>query len=178
MWLTLTNFVAFQIGWLACVLGAAGGVPLLGLFVAALVLGLHLYLSSEPAPEARLIIMVGALGSAVDMLQALAGVFYFYNEVLPAWVAPPWLIALWMIFATTLRSSLGWLAGRYWLTASFGAVGGPLAYYAGHRLGALGFPVDPVPSLLFMAIVWALLMPTLVWLSTTSGTKKRIIEQG
>ncbi len=112
MWLRFTNFLAFQVGWFACVVGAANELAALGLLVAVVVLGLHLYLSSAPAAEARLLIIVGVLGGVVDTLQALAGVFYFYNDIAPDWLAPAWLIALWMVFATTLRSSLSWLAGR------------------------------------------------------------------
>jgi hypothetical protein len=37
----LGNFVAFQTGWFACVLGAANGMPWLGVIVAVLVVGWH-----------------------------------------------------------------------------------------------------------------------------------------
>jgi NAD(P)-dependent dehydrogenase (short-subunit alcohol dehydrogenase family) len=36
-----------------------------------------------------------------------------------------------------VNGSLSWLRGRYWLGAFLGALGGPVAYYSGHRLGAV-----------------------------------------
>jgi hypothetical protein len=61
--------------------------------------------------------------------------------VLP-WLAPVWIIAMWAGFATLLHVALRWLLPHRWLAALLGAVGGPLAYYAGMRLGAVNFP-DP-----------------------------------
>lgn len=105
-----------------------------------------------------------------------AGVFQFHHQTLPAWVAPPWIMALWMAFASTLRSSLGWLAQRYWLAASLGAIAGPLAYYTGHKLGALSFPSPVGPSLAALAVVWAILMPTVMWMSILGDNKALIAK--
>jgi hypothetical protein len=44
---------------------------------------------------------------------------------------------MWIAFATTLNVSMRWLRGRPELALLFGAVGGPLAFYAGERLGAV-----------------------------------------
>ena len=38
---TLFNFVAFQVGWFSCVLGAANGLPLLGVLVVCLIVALQ-----------------------------------------------------------------------------------------------------------------------------------------
>jgi hypothetical protein len=75
------------------------------------------------------------------------------------------MVALWFAFATTMHTSLGWLAGRYRLAALLGVVGGPLSYYSGARLGALSFPEELVTSLLIIGLVWAAAMPTLLWVS-------------
>jgi hypothetical protein len=80
----------------------------------------------------------------------------------PPWLSPPWMAALWPNFVTTLHTSLGWLAGRYRLAALLGAVGGPLSYYAGARLGALTFPSDPTFSLIVLAAVWSVAMLVLL----------------
>jgi len=69
-----------------------------------------------------------------------------------------------MIFATTLNASLGWLAGRYRLAAALGAICGPVSYVAGARLGAIELPAHAGLSLTAIAIVWAGVMPSLLWL--------------
>jgi Protein of unknown function (DUF2878) len=59
-----------------------------------------------------------------------------------------------MNFATTFHTSLSWLSSRYFLAAIFGAVGGPVGYYAGAQLGALHFPSHPTLSLAVLAPLW------------------------
>ncbi len=162
----LLNFGLFQIVWLAAALGAGRGIPWLGVLVAALALTIHFrVVATDAAEEARFVFAAALIGALVDTLQALAGVFSFHHGAWLPWLCPPWLFALWLAFASTLRHSLGWLRGRYVTAALFAAAGGPLAYYAGHRFGAMAMPADVLPSLAVMAVVWALLMPALLWLS-------------
>jgi len=73
-------------------------------------------------------------------------------------------VALWMLFATTLNVSLAWLKRSALLAALFGAIGGPLAYYGGAKLGALSF-LAPTPALVALALGWGLLTPLLIKLA-------------
>ena len=77
------------------------------------------------------------------------------------------MVALWAIFATTLNVSLRSLRPHRWLAALLGAIGGPVAYYAGARLGALEFGT-PAPALAAIGIGWAILTPALL------GTARRL----
>jgi hypothetical protein len=71
---------------------------------------------------------------------------------------------MWMLFATTLNVSLRWLR-RFPLAAiALGAIGGPLAYWGGARLGAMEFTA-PVAATAALAIGWGALTPFLVWLA-------------
>ena len=45
-----------------------------------------------------------------------------------------------------------------------GAVAGPLAYYGGHRLGAVNF-TDMNMALLYLAIGWSIFTPLLLFLA-------------
>jgi hypothetical protein len=72
------------------------------------------------------------------------------------------MVALWMLFATTLSSSMAWLAGRHRLAAVLGAVCGPLSYAAGARLGAIELPPHALASFAGIALVWGLAMPALL----------------
>jgi hypothetical protein len=51
----------------------------------------------------------------------------------------------------------------------FGALGGPLAYWAGVRLGAASFTWSLLSSLGILAIVWALLWPEVMHFSVMSS---------
>lgn len=161
----LINFVSFYVGWVACVAGAGRGRTMLGPLVVAALLVLQLLLRPHAAREAFLILVVGLLGWTVDTTQALLGVFSFGTTSPAPWLCPLWLVAVWMIFATTLTGSMRWLIGRYALAALFGAAGGPLSYYYGLRLGAIEFNTSMVITLVTLAFVWAAVMPVLVWLA-------------
>jgi hypothetical protein len=71
---------------------------------------------------------------------------------------------MWGLFATILNVSLRWLRGRWLIAAIAGGLGGPLAYYGGHRLGALEFG-DQNAALIALALGWAVVTPILVALS-------------
>lgn len=161
----VANFIGFQIGWFACVLGAAYGFLWLGPAVVALLALLNLYERhpSQRLSEVRLLGLACLLGLLLDSLLAAAGVFTFLDRQLPPWLSRPWMVALWANFALTLRSSMAWLQGRYPLAALLGAISGPLAYWAGARLGAV--ELNGLYSIFFLAAVWLPTVPLLLWLS-------------
>ena len=66
-----------------------------------------------------------------------------------------------MLFGTTLNLSMGWLKGRFLLAAIFGAIGGPLSYIAGQKLGGIVL-VDSSMALGALAVGWAVFMPILL----------------
>jgi len=150
------------VGWFACVAGAGRGRLWLGPTVAAVLVIGHLLLTRDRIREATLTLTIGLFGFAVDTLQASAGLYAFTGTSVPPWLCPPWMVALWMLFATTLNSSMAWLAGRHRLAAVLGAVCGPLSYAAGARLGAIELHPSALVSLAGIATVWGLAMPALL----------------
>lgn len=160
----LINFLLFQIGWFAAVLSAAELVPWLGVAVILVVVGLHLRWSQAPGRELALVMICAGLGAAFDSLLVAAGwVSYPSGQILPG-VAPYWIVAMWMSFATTLNVSLRWLRHRPLLAAAFGAGGGPLAYYTGEKLGGIVL-TDFTAAMLMLGLGWGLMMPALCALS-------------
>jgi hypothetical protein len=158
----LLNFAMFYVGWFACVAGAGHGQLWLGPAVVAVCLMGHLLLTRDRVREATLVLAIGVLGFAVDTLQASVGLYTFTATSFLPWVCPPWMVALWMLFATTLNGSMAWLAGRHRLAAVLGAVFGPLSYAAGARLGAIELHPNTLVSLAGIGVVWGLAMPILL----------------
>jgi Protein of unknown function (DUF2878) len=161
MILAVINFAAFQLGWFACVLGAAHDMPSLGLVVTVGVVLLHLAVSTHPERELKLALFAMALGAVFDSVLVATGWLRYPNGTLLPGTAPYWIIAMWALLATTLSTSLSWLQGRLRLAAALGAVAGPLAYLAGARLGALTI-VTPIPAIAALGVTWAIAMPVLV----------------
>lgn len=158
------NFVAFQIGWFSCVLGAANGLPLIGPVVVLAIIALHLKKASQPTRELTLILLAGLLGAIWDSLLVATGWIAYPNGTLVTGTAPYWIVAMWMMFATTLNVALKWLRGSLLMAATLGGIAGPLAYYGGAKLGGLQFN-DVNSALIALACGWAVLMPTLTELS-------------
>jgi hypothetical protein len=160
----IVNLVAFQVGWFACVLGGAHQLPWLGVGVVSAVVALHLALSSNPIREAILLLLVGVLGAFWDGLLVRFGFLEYPSGMIQPWLAPVWIIAMWVSFATILNVSLWWLKGRWYLASLLGAIGGPLAYFAGYKLGAVQFP-DFLVAMTVLAGGWSFLMPMSLWLA-------------
>ena len=155
------NVLLFQIGWFACVLGAAHHVPWIGVAAAAAIVGWHLARAAEPGRELSLVAMATLAGTAFETVLVQTGSVRFDSGVLLEGTAPYWMVALWALFATTLNVSLRWLRGRPVLAAVFGGVGGPAAYYAGAQLGALELVAAGL-ALAVIGVGWAVLAPVLL----------------
>ncbi|MDX1763908.1 MAG: DUF2878 domain-containing protein [bacterium] len=159
------NFAAFQAGWFACILGAAHHRPWLGPLVVTAVLALHLASSKAPAAEALLAFSAGLVGFFVDSGLIALGAYAPVRHLTPAPWSTLWLVFLWVNFATTLNVSLAWLRGRFALQLLLGALGGPVAYYAGHGLKAIEMEEPLVVSLLSVALAWSIATPLLFQLA-------------
>jgi len=160
----LTNFIAFQIGWFACVLGGANGLPWVGTGIALAVVTWHLTRAERPRQELLLVLSAAMIGIVFDSLLVTLDWLAYPSGTLIASTAPHWIVALWMLFATTLNVSLSWLKRHLPIAIAFGAIGGPLAYWGGAKLGALTF-LSPTPGLIALAVGWALFTPVLVILA-------------
>lgn len=154
------NFALFQAGWFSAVISAARAFPMLGVAVIAVVVALHLRWSRQPGREFMLIVICAALGGVFDSLLVAADrVAYPSGQPFSA-VAPYWIVAMWMSFATTLNVSLRWLRNRPLSAVVLGAAGGPLAYFTGERLGAIVL-VDFTTAMIALGIGWGCMMPVL-----------------
>jgi hypothetical protein len=161
----LVNYALYQAGWFCCVLGAANERPWLGSIVAVVLIGVHVAWVTRPLEELKLLFAAGLLGGLVDSLLSNAGLMVFRSGHVSNYLAPPWVVLMWMQFATLFRFGLAFLRGRYFLGAVLAAVGGPLAFWTGAGLGAVQFPPPAIRSLIVLGLVWAGALPFLLWLA-------------
>jgi len=152
------NFIIFQLGWFSCVLMAARGLPETGIMIALLLVSVQLFLAENRQNLLILLLVITLIGSAWDSVLTSLNILVFNTGMIVNFLAPGWIIAMWLIFATTLNVSFRWLHGRYWIAMLLGALFGPLAYQAGAALGAVVIP-DNLLANLVMAAGWSLLMP-------------------
>ena len=173
----LINFLAFQAGWFICVLGAAKGYPLAGPGAVLVAVGIHLAMAYQASKELVLILVAAVIGALFDTLLVQSGWLTYADGTLWAGTAPYWIVAMWLLFATTLNVSLRWLRRSYMAAALLGLIGGPLSYYGGAKLGGLVF-VNTQASLTMLAVGWAIIMPCLIWLSQhLDGMQPKLQEE-
>jgi hypothetical protein len=161
----ITNLVLFQVGWFACVLGGAYDQTLLGSMIALLVIAYHFYRAADAVQELRLLAFALIIGFIFESIVTAQGLAHYSHGQVFEFIAPAWMILMWPLFATTLNLSMRWLKDLAPLVvALIGALFAPLAYYAGNRLGAVGYD-DLMLSMAIIATAWAALLPVLVRMS-------------
>ena len=159
------NFIMFQIGWWASVLGAGADNYWIGPVTITAMVTFHLYLSDNWRRDLLTVLMVGVVGFITDSLQIGTSVFTPEPIEPTSWICPPWLLFMWFGFAITLHSSLGWLKNSLALSSFFALIGGPVTYYSGEKFGALLFNENLVFAFTTMAIAWAVAMPVLLYIA-------------
>lgn len=156
----ITNFILFQAAWFICVLGAAYDQTYPALAISLVILLIHFALIKNRLLELKLIVIAGIFGLLFDGALLNFNLILYNDPGLPYPLTPIWIVMLWMIFAMTLNHSLAWLSQKIYLSILFGALGGPLAYIAGEKLGAIS--LLSTNSIISLSIGWAVITPTLL----------------
>ena len=157
------NAVLFQLGWFLCVLDRG----MLAITAVLIILLGHFRFLAWRKYELRLLCLVAAWGFVQDAVLMQFGVFQVPDAILP----PFWLMALWILFGTTLTRSLSWFQNRLWLATLAGAILGPLSYLAGDRLGAIDVSINQLP---WLSLAWCLCTPLLLWLGRQLTAGERV----
>ena len=167
------NFVLFQGGWFACVGGAGLEWIWLGpLFVMIAMVFQGLLLQRISRGEVLFVLAGGIIGTAIDTGMIALHIYDPVRSILPWPLAPVWIIALWVIFTGSFRLSLGWLQGHYVYACLLGALGGPLSYSAGQRLGACTINPDFLRGYAALGIIWGISIPVLFFISAALASRE------
>jgi hypothetical protein len=161
----LINVGIYQLIWFLCVLlGDRGGL------IALPCLFLHLYLSPSRLADLQMMGLLLLAGTFIDGSLLIGG---FFSFLAPAHPIPFWLAVVWLALGTLPHHSLAWMQKRPIFAAVFGAFGGPLAYWAGVRLGAASFNLSLLSSLLILALIWGFLWPIVMAVSSLQWQNRR-----
>lgn len=157
-WRNILNFALYQSGWF-CALYFAGKQQLfLAWLIPAALSLIHLGLCERWKHESLTLLVAGAFGLLSDgLFNSLGWIEYqaHNHPVLP----PVWIVVLWIQFATLFRFCLKWLRSIK-LAVVCGALGGPLAYFAGQSFGAA--TLKSLWVYVGLALVWAVAVPILI----------------
>lgn len=163
---TIKNLVLFKLGWIACVMFAAAGKPLLSAAAVALVAILHLVSVPVAVKEAILLVAAAVIGLAWESLLVYSGLLRYPGYAESGVLAPYWIVAMWVLFATTINHGLSWTKKSWGIACLAGLLGGPMAFYGGASMGAVEFS-HTMSALAVIGIGWAVLLPLLTWIADT-----------
>jgi hypothetical protein len=170
---TILNFILFQAGWFIAVYPASLGLvwfgPLFSLCWLYTHLGIHRNSRNIDLP---MVIFSAAIGFILDSTMVLTGIFSFSEMASLGYPSSIWMVSLWINLALTLNHSLGWLKEKLLMSSIFAAVGGPLAYYAGSKIGVISFQNTTV-SMVALSCMWAIAMPLLFFVLKTFSSRDR-----
>ena len=128
----------------------------------------HLASAKKAGAELTLLLSALFIGGLFDQVMHSTGLISYqahgWSDALNSRLVPVWILALWLAFTSTLNVSLRWMRGKWLVAILFGAIGGPLAYIAAEKLGAVSlnnFPLHYVA----LALGWAILTPLLLKIS-------------
>lgn len=153
------NLAGYQLVWFAAVLGAARGKTWPGPVAALLFAFANLWIYKHWRDDTLLLVLAVAVGFALDGSLSLLGVVQ-YAAASPPW-PPLWLLAIWAAFGLTQHHSFALAQRHLAVTAAVGALGGPLAYLAAARLGAVVLPAPPWHGTAALALAWGIALPLL-----------------
>lgn len=152
----IINFIAFQVIWLIAVIGAANE------FIWPTIIAVFGFVIWQLSPkrrhpnDIRFVIYAIIFGLILDSIWQMSGLIKF-KLALP-YIAPVWILLLWVTFALTFNHSLTWLKKNAYFPIIFGLIGAPLSYYAGTRLQAISYPEGALFISILLSASWALVI--------------------
>ena len=118
----LKNLAMFKLGWVACVTLAAAGQPLWAVIAVAVVVLLHLVAVPVASKEALLLTTSATIGLAWESLLVWSGLVSYPTGAELTPLAPYWIVAMWVLFATTINHGLSWIKKSWHVSALAGMV--------------------------------------------------------
>jgi hypothetical protein len=151
----ILNLIGFKITWIACVMGELYINSYVGLIVGVIYLFIFFYFEKYKKRAFNIILIFSISGYIFDSFLSYSGL-YKINSDINFLFLPIWFLVLWPSFSSLLVHLFSFLKNNLLISTLFGAIFGPLSYYAGIVLGLVN--LINYDSFLFMSLFWGLLM--------------------
>jgi len=174
--MNISNFILFQLAWFITIFSATYGMPYIGMLFTLLWMMGHLsFISPNREKEIKLLIFSALVGYILESILVLSNIVSYPTQAQFGFLAPVWMVTLWINLAATINFSLSWLKNSYIITSLMAAIAGPLAYSAGAKIGAI--IIDDINALIVISIMWSIAMPLLFYFSNNLSNGKHIQSQ-
>jgi type VI protein secretion system component VasK len=155
------SVIGLNVGWFACVLGAAWEIYWLSIVIVLLLIVIHFFVIGKERLLPAILLGLASLvvGFVLDTGLIAIETYEPNRWLIPAPITTIWLLMLWVNFSLALNESLKWFQKHLLIAAITGSIFGPLAYFAASSLEAVQIMTPVSRSLAKVGIVWFIAMP-------------------
>ena len=149
------SLIGFKVTWLGCVMGEIYISSYFGLIVGIIYLFIFFYFEKNKKSAFNIILIFSIAGYSFDSFLSYSDL-YKINSDINFLFLPIWFLVLWPSFSSLLVNLFSFLKNNLIISILFGAIFGPLSYYAGIALGLV--TIINYESFILMSLFWGLLM--------------------
>lgn len=149
------SLIGFKVTWLGCVMGEIYISSYFGLIVGIIYLFIFFYFEKNKKRAFNIILIFSLAGYSFDSFLSYSDL-YKINSDINFLFLPIWFLVLWPSFSSLLVNLFSFLKNNLIISILFGAIFGPLSYYAGIALGLV--TLINYESFILMSFFWGVLM--------------------
>ena len=149
------SLIGFKVTWLGCVMGEIYISSYFGLIVGIIYLFIFFYFEKNKKRAFNIILIFSLAGYSFDSFLSYSDL-YKINSDINFLFLPIWFLVLWPSFSSLLVNLFSFLKNNLIISILFGAIFGPLSYYAGIALGLV--TLINYESFILMSLFWGVLM--------------------
>ena len=157
------DLIGFKICWILCAFSTKWQQPYLGPIVTFFFILIHLIIVKFNVRDIKIISLAILIGLIIDSLFFQLNLIDYQGGILANFkIAPLWILSMWGGFVVTLLYTLNSIKNHYIISGLIGAIGGPLSYNAGVKIGSI--IINGSLAYIILAIIWGLIVPFLFYL--------------
>ena len=147
----------YQLTWLACIFGDKNfSEPLIGIIIGTIFILIYCYYSEDKKKFIQIILLISIPGYLFDILMVYGSVYNF-TSIDTIFFLPPWMIVLWLSFATLFYEVLVFFKNYKIIGVTISGFAGPITYYLGEPLGIIVISNYNI-FFIIMFLFWSTLM--------------------
>ena len=147
--------IGFKVTWIGCVMGEIYINSYVGLIAGGIYLFIFFYFEKNKQRAFNIILIFSLAGYTFDSFLSYLHL-YRINADINFLFLPIWFLVLWPSFSSLLVNLFSFLKNNLIISILFGAIFGPLSYYAGIALGLV--TLINYESFILMSLFWGFLM--------------------
>lgn len=160
------HLTCYYLIWFACIYFAGQGQATTGLLISVSIFAVQIFWQYRIVKATRhllaLMIILVCCGTLIDSTLLWFNIFIYTDNVFSPYLAPPWMMMLWLELGLIIHALLQPLWNRPVLVGWCCFGGFPLAYLAGERFAAVTLVYGDW-SVILTGLIWMGLLPAIMY---------------